>query len=322
MTPGACDQEACDAPLASCNLGMEDLEECEYWSPRVRGDENGASSQDDGGTGVVPWVGGTLGRLDLDVVSARTTPYLVGLIGAHNAGKTTLLTILYLLLWRGRKLQQYRFRGSYTMGGWENLAYALRWQPGQPPAFPPHTSRASGRIPGLLHLAMTRSDGALRDVLFTDAPGEWFESWAQEQNSESATGARWTMKYASAVILIADCEALAGEQRGLARRQTIDLARRVSDTIEPYQKLAIVWSKRDCTVPDTVEDTLTGTFDRLFGSYRQFDISIYPTGSDNEPDLEAFLDLYDWVLSPNTGHGELRTPRVMNDQHPLFYRRW
>src|SRR3712207_7219078 len=39
------------------------------------------------------------------------------------------------------------FAGSYTLGGWENLAHSLRWQGGHGPMFPPHTSTGAVRMP-------------------------------------------------------------------------------------------------------------------------------------------------------------------------------
>jgi hypothetical protein len=140
---------------------------------------------------LLPWSSNSLGIVDLQFIAGRSKPLLIGIIGPHNAGKTTLLTVLYLLLSQGWRVKGRRFVGSYTLGGWENLAHSLRWTPNQGPHFPPHTPNDAGRLPGLLHLAFRRDDGVLEDVLLTDAPGEWFERWAIDKGAPNLDGARW-----------------------------------------------------------------------------------------------------------------------------------
>lgn len=297
MVKPVCSYEACDAPLTACNLGKRDLEACTYWKGRVVEDTVEPEEHEP----ILPWAGGSLGQLDLDLVAARSSPHLIGLIGPHDAGKTTLLTVLYLLLWRGSKLDGRSFAGSYTLGGWESLANALRWQPGQPPTFPSHTSRNPDRIPGLLHLALRSEDSRLQDVLFTDAPGEWYETWAVTSSSSDAEGARWTVKRSTALALVVDSVALSGPERGRARLKIMTLVRRLGDSLcDDERPLAVVWSKSDSAVPASIREPLQDAFAAQLPRHREFSVSVYSPNAQEEPNTAPFLELFDWLLKERT----------------------
>ena len=290
-----CSQSACAAPLTACNLGRSSLQECEFWRDHAKEREQ-ANSSDTVVEPLLPWAGGSLGHLDLELVAARSLPRLIGIIGAHDAGKTTLLTSLYLLLWRGVRATTRSFAGSYTFGGWEDLAHVLRWHPGQPPQFPRHTSRARGRTPGLLHLSLRREDGVLEDVLFTDAPGEWFESWADNRMASSAEGARWTARHATALALVVDSAALAGPNRGLARARLLTLLNRLSDEIRPASSIAVVWSKSDILVPAQIRESLREAFEQKIPGYHEFRVTVKAVAGDTEHDIDGYIQLLNWLL--------------------------
>jgi hypothetical protein len=155
--------------------------------------------------------GAALGRTDIGFVAGRAKPTLVGLVGPENAGKTTLLAAWYLLIGRGVPIsERHRFAGSFTLSGWEAVARSLQWAPGSPPEFPAHTSTRGGREQGLLHFAFREDDEQLRDYLFTDAPGLWFQKWAINEEAADAAGARWIFEHADLFLLMADCAALSG----------------------------------------------------------------------------------------------------------------
>jgi hypothetical protein len=82
-----------------------------------------------------------------------------------------------------------RFAGSYSLEGWEAVAGTLRWAPGAPPTFPAHTTSREGRTPRLLHVAFREGREQLRDFLFADAPGEWFQKWAIHTDATEAAEA-------------------------------------------------------------------------------------------------------------------------------------
>ena len=148
--------------------------------------------------------------------SARSKPKVIAIAGAHNAGKTTLLTAWYLIAGRGYSPKGGYFAGSYTLEGWENLAHSLRWTEVSGPIFPMHT-HTGGRFPGVLHWALRTESDRLLDLLLPDAPGEWFRRWAIDRDAEDAAGARWLAEYADVFIVLADCDALSSPLRGAAR---------------------------------------------------------------------------------------------------------
>jgi double-GTPase-like protein len=245
---------------------------------------------------MLPWLGSALGQLDLEIVSARAAPHLVGIIGLPDAGKTTLLSVLYLLLWRGARPGGSRFSGSFTLSAWEGLAENLRWQPNRPPQFPPHTSRSSARIPGLLHMAFRREAGRLTDAVFTDAPGEWFEEWSNDCNSALAAGARWTVERSTSLALLLDCEALSGVNKGVARGRTLSLIRRLADQPLEGRPLAIVWSKSDQVVPDGIRGAIDEALREALPGHKSFRVSTYGENG-TDADESVFLDVFDWLLT-------------------------
>lgn len=293
-----CTYKYCFAPDTPCNLGEVELAECIYWkraTKKTSSEELTKANAESGEFRVMPWSGNSLGTVDLEFVASRAQPNLIGVVGAHNAGKTTLLTAFYLLLGKGHRLTDKVFAGSYTLGGWENLADPLRWQAGGFPKFPPHTSSNAGRMPGLLHLAFREQDDTLRDVMFTDAPGEWFERWAVEKHAPDAEGSRWINNHAGAFMLFADSDALSGSSKGDARIQLLNVARRLSEDIN-NRPVAIVWSKSDVSVPEGFKSSLEKNFRKLFPVYEEFSVSVHLEQDVDGTTREEIMRLLDWLL--------------------------
>ena len=170
----------------SCTLGHIQLDMCSEWKHSSKGEVVTPADSD---VMLLPWSGMAMGESDLNFISGKVKPITVGIVGPESAGKTTILGALYLLLGRGElTTEASSFSNSYTLAGWEAVATSLRWSPGQPPSFPPHTPSGAARAPGMLHLGFRHLDGALRDFLFADAPGEWFQKWAI---NEQAAGTCW-----------------------------------------------------------------------------------------------------------------------------------
>ncbi|HLM59761.1 MAG TPA: hypothetical protein VK308_03045, partial [Pyrinomonadaceae bacterium] len=234
---GRCSQADCLAPDGVCNEG-HDLEECPNFSAaaaksdknavggnsstKSANEKNNDSAAATAGSqrkdSPVNWTGRTLGLEDLTAVTSRNQPRVVGIIGPSEAGKTTILGMLYNFLHQGRAIGAFRFAGSFSIEGWQNIFGYMQWDKGLPPRFPPHTEATSGRGSGLLHLAFRGgAEDCLKDYLLTDAPGEWFKRWALNSAAEDAEGARWIARGADAFVLVIDCKALTGDERGQAR---------------------------------------------------------------------------------------------------------
>lgn len=245
-------------PDTTCALGHTDRAECEHWTGQPQPSEQNRTStgiEAPESTSDIPWNGYTLGTSDLTILGGRGRPAVVGLIGPPDSGKTSLLAYLYMWLLRHGTVADWSFAGSWTLGGWESVVQYSRWTSEPPPSFPPHTS-SSGRHPGILHLALrSQVTGRLRDVLLTDAPGEWFSQWSRTPDSSASEGARWVIKKADALLLLVDTGALSdGMKLPATRRATRDLMERVG--ARTSCRTAVVWTKDDVTAADEVTKSI------------------------------------------------------------------
>ena len=237
---GRCQLEDCFFPSTNCGAGFMDVAQCPH-------------HQEDSGQGPTdlaadderfPWTGRPFGLKDLRFLSSVRRPHVVGVAGLADAGKTTLLGMLFLMIYRGHKIMDdAAFAGSFTLQGWENIARHLQLNSDGPIQFPPHTTQ-SGRVPGLLHLRFLVDGGSDRDFLLSDAPGEWFSYWTDNAEVENAAGARWIAANADTVVIVADTEALTGPQKGPARNNLEFLIRRVQSNFRK-DAVALLWSKTD-----------------------------------------------------------------------------
>ena len=310
-----CPQETCFwSNGAGCGLGYLDPSDCPALkaAPTVKQDDQPSPE-----TVAIPWSGGVLGLTDLSFVAGPRKPVVLAVMGPHNAGKTTLLGACYLLLGRGcRPKEELQFSGSCSFAGWENVASPLRWKPGSvPPAFPPHTSSTTARIPGLLHLAFKHDRDHRAEYVITDAPGEWFRKWAVTRDDPDAEGARWAAEHADAFILVADRQALAGPDMGAARTGIQLLARRLADELRG-RPVALVWTKSDIQVSEEMEEAVRSAVLRVIPKALEFAVSIKasPDESDN---VQGFMDLLRWVL--NVRRSTVQLPELAgHNPDPLF----
>jgi len=293
---GECSHDDCFAPDMRCHRGEEHFAECPNWrSDEESGDTEVVNEQQD--SGLLPWSGIAFGKADLQQLVARGYPFLVGLVGLHNAGKTTLLTLLYLQLLRGQNIPERKFAGSYTLGGWEQRAHYLRLPPdGRGDGFPPHTSlNFEEREEALLHLAFRRDNDRLQDVLVSDAPGEWFREWAFKREAPLAKGARWLANNARGFILLIDSEALAGEEKGAARSRHLSLIERLGHEAG-NRPVAVVWSKADVEVSEDLRSTLQKAVRNNIGNLMEFAVSVKETSQHPNLDLSEPTDILGWIL--------------------------
>lgn len=284
----------------SCDEGYLDYARC----PHFRAESGKARSARQEGEQVVPWTGNTLGVSALTFVAARGPARLLGLVGRSDAGKSTFLSLFYLLLARGTPFSPGRFAGSYTLEGWENLAQYMQMKSPELPTFPPHTPSGTGRVPGLLHLAIREPNGRLADLLLTDASGEWFENWASNENAESAEGARWVADHAQAFLLFIDCARLAGSpvEAAGALAETLRLAQRLRDHARG-RRVGLVWAKADHTPIPALRDRLMGRLSAWFPGSDSFWVS---TEMVSQPDeIGRYLDAVAWATAPK---GAVGTP--------------
>ncbi|CAM5479168.1 hypothetical protein ACFSUK_25830 [Sphingobium scionense] len=313
-----CARTTCFVPDTGCDLGHTDLSKCPIWSGGNIADN--VADDDLSGEMLMPWSGSAFGLADLGFVSGRAKPIVIGVVGPQNAGKTTLLAAWYLLLGRGLATpERCLFAGSYTLSGWEAAAGAMRWTPGQPPRFPPHTSSRSGRAPGLLHLAFRDEEsGALVDYLFTDAPGEWFQRWAINTDSTEGAGARWVSDHADAFMIVADREALAGEAMGSARGSLQLIAKRLGAE-RGRRPVALVWTKADVEIATEIEEAVRGAVNDAIPDSTEHSVSVVGA-PDTDPLLNkgvGLTELLQWAIGVRRPGVNLPPP-ASTSADPLF----
>jgi len=274
---GKCSQPSCYPDETGCNVeGCQNLNDCKNYnkivsSKEAEESETTISTEE---SYRIPWTGNSFGISDLNFLTASAKPILIGITGVASAGKTSFLASLYCLLRHGRKIGDYSFAGSLTLNGWEDIAWYLSWKENGNIQFPPHTSNNSGRVPGLLHLALKNSLGEKTDLIFTDAPGEWFDHWRNNVNSENAKGAKWIHDNCDAFLLFADCDMLLGTKRGQAKSQINSVADRLFENIEA-RPIGLVWSKSDIEITDiTKGQILEHIKEKRFVHFNQFETSV------------------------------------------------
>lgn len=274
---GKCSESTCFPDETGCNVeGCKILDDCKYYNKTVsKGEmeqEGDAKEVDE--TYRIPWTGNSFGLIDLNFLTASSKPILIGIAGVASAGKTTFLAALYCLLRHGKKIGDYSFAGSLTLNGWEDIAWYLSWKDNGNIQFPPHTENKAGRIPGLLHLSLKNPTGERTDLIFTDAPGEWFDYWRNNVNGENAKGAKWIHDNSDAFLLFADCEMLVGSQRGIAKLQINSVADRLFENIGS-RPIGLVWSKSDIEVPNATKDQIIQLIEQNpYVHFNQFNTSV------------------------------------------------
>lgn len=313
-----CGHQKCYVPDTPCFLGEDGFPpDCKYF--KKSGDSQVAAPSN-GNVRDFPWTGNTFGLDDVQWLAAWRSPRVFVPVGAYNAGKTTFLVSLYLALMRGTSPDGFKFGGSFTFGGWENLAAFMRYKPeGIGPTFPPHTVIGVKGPPGLLHLSFQNSTGALADVLLADGMGEWFSRWAVNEQDAYAEGARWSAKKADAFLFFVDCEALIGSERGTARDGLFKLALRVSHHLAG-RSIAVVWTKSDKKIPDIMRKQVEDRLGKCFPNAPSFEVSAVALDCEKEP-AQSFLNVLAWLIK--TSHPRHRLPKLpaLNPSDPfLAYR--
>lgn len=291
---GKCSKQSCFPEETGCNIeGHLNINNCQFFD---NSKDTEIDVLDDNLDSIrIAWTGSSFGLTDLNFLTASTRPIVVAIAGVASAGKTTFLASLYCLIRKGFKIGDYHFSGSLTLSGWEDIAWYLSWTEKGTTQFPPHTTSNSGRVPGLLHLSLKNANNDEVDIVFTDAPGEWFDEWRTNINSDSATGAKWIHQHSDAFLIFADCEMLAESSRGLAINQVTSVADRITENISK-RPLGLIWSKSDVKIKQITRDRISNHLIKSnLTHFKDFEVSV-EAGTDNAFHL-AILDSIDWIIS-------------------------
>jgi GTPase SAR1 family protein len=204
--------------------------------------------------------GNELGLCEAAQLMRSRYVHLVGVLGRFDAGKTCLLTSLYLLASGGFLQPRYAFAGSLTLPGFEGRSRRLRrWPSGPlPQQLVEHTNLSDPRSPALVHLALRQcnvSDHRI-DLLITDLPGEWTDHLVDR----AATANRWSfLRRADAIVIAIDGTLLTGSNRHLEQHRAELLLLRLSQDVcvDASIPLILAVSKSDLLemrCPDPLRD--------------------------------------------------------------------
>ena len=315
---GKCNLPECPAPEAACHLGKDDCTQCENFVveevtkkiKRGKGAELQKSS--------LGWSGQAFTTDELALVSSRTSPILIGVVGKADAGKTTFLAMLYTLLLSGKKLNDYNFAGTKTILGWDGLYHRLKIKKGNV-AFPQPTPVTSNR---LYHLALRNEEQQLKDVLFADASGEVFSLWSVNRNDENADNARWIYSNSNAFMLFIDCEALLVDKNS-AKKEVMLIARQLTNDLRGRPVIA-VWSKSDkkSEVLPSIKDTLKTELETLFSNYKEIEISNFLEPGPDELVHTNNFTVVDWLLEKTMipSSPDLTLDKIVSDDLFINYK--
>lgn len=292
---GKCTKESCFPEETGCNIeGHKYLKDCKFYNKR-KSEKDIEPEEIEQNVLSFPWTGNAFGLSDLNFLTASSNPTVIGVTGVASAGKTTFLATLYCLLRSGKQIGHYEFSGSLTLIGWENIAFYLSWKEDNAIQYPPHTSRNAGRVPGLLHISLRNKDGLKKDLIFTDAPGEWFDNWRYNKNDINSEGARWVHQNSDAILLFADSEMLSGSKRGTARNHVKLLSDRLKENLND-RPFGLIWSKSDIKISDTIKEGISNYVnDSSIKSYKEFETSVRE--EEGQIFHENILNCIDWILS-------------------------
>ena len=125
-------------------------------------------------------------------------------------------------------------------------------------------------------------------------PGEWYKNWITNKNNSE--GAEWIYNNADMFILFVDCQALVGNERGLAREKIINLSKRLSSNLD-NRAVAVVWSKfKYFQVKDEIKNRIKDEFKRNFKIYKEFEVNNIPKKDNDEYCYKNIPTVLNWCL--------------------------
>jgi len=267
-----CNKTDCPAPKGLClEQASNDHPKCEHWQGTQTDQSVEKQKKANKKAQSLPWTGEPFQPTDIEIVSQRSTPLIIGMVGSADAGKTSYLGMLYTLLFNGIKFNHWSFAGSCTLAAWETLAQYLKIKPNGKIEFAPPTP-SNPDYYSLYHFALKRGN-LFRDVLFADSSGEVFKIWSEDVQDQNAENARWIYEKSSAFIFMVDSVALI-ERRGAAKSEIIQMAEQLAVNLRG-RPVAVVWSKADeiGNIRETIKSALSDDLSQVLGDAQVFEVS-------------------------------------------------
>jgi hypothetical protein len=290
-------QDTWDIGKPECKCGESDHIMCQNYignKETKEGNKEQINTKHQDGL-LLNWHSNAMGELDIAWLNVKRLPLIIGVIGPADAGKTTLLATLYMLLRGGKSIGDYTFAGSYTLLGWEKLAHPLSFNMHKKIYFPPHTSSKEARLPGLLHLALKDKNDNLQDILFTDAPGEWFTNWAKSADAPESKGARWIDENADAFVIVSDTKAFS-ESIGASRRVLVSIAERMKNTYQ-NRPTVLAWTKATFEIDNTIKTGISERVKKNLSDVKVFDTAVIDINEETAYLLDNILEIFSHLIT-------------------------
>lgn len=323
MNSGQCKNEQCNAAITrKCHLGSDMLSQCPNWNGGQETTTKGAPKTALTRKPEAIWNGEDLKIEDIEQVSRRSSPLIIGLVGPANAAKTSFLGAFYLQLKHGQRLANFKFAGSRTLLRWEHLANKLVFEKGNV-SFPAPTP-SNADYYSFLHLTFREEKKRLVDVLLADISGEVYVNWTTDKNDPSAENVRWVDSRADGYIFFVNSETVR-DKRMAAVHDVLDMAARLNEGLR-NRPIVCVWSKADCIseVHPNHLDAINKGLEQLFGVTQVYEISNYlDVTSTPDPkslnNLSLLDDLLMLIMSATSLNAPSPNPLNVSDRF-LAYR--
>lgn len=202
-----------------------------------------------------PWRGSYIKFGEFGDLCLRSTPRLIGIVGPHGAGKTSLLASFFLQIANGQyESLPFRFASSRSLLAFDQLVVrANQWSGDPETQILDHTSRDTGAQ--FLHLGLrpfsSGTDSALDkrhiDILISDIAGESTTAWSQQATGEAAETMAF-IRHAQAILVLADASKLVDLKGRAYDGEIAGLLRRVGHVVRGAQqgpRVSLVFTKID-----------------------------------------------------------------------------
>jgi hypothetical protein len=252
-------QECRIAQGGRCIEGHDELAKCPYYGkePEELDDE-----QEDDGQNAADAYDGVLLPDALPLESARADQVLamhpsrmIGVIGVHDSGKTSVIAGLFDLFQMG-PVANVSFAGSSTLQGFEIICHDARVASERDE---PHSERTKRREVRFYHIDVRR-DGALQSLLIADRSGEEYEEVADLAANATAM---FELRRADVVTVLVDGRRLSSPSERADVMGAIPLI--IQGMVENgafarKPNLAIVLTKNDAVLASTRKDRIEKDF--------------------------------------------------------------
>lgn len=267
--------------------------------------------------------GNELGLQQASALLATRYGYLIGVLGATDTGKTCLLSSLYLLASCGELRPALLFAGSATLPGFESRLRLLRkWSEATvlPDHIMDHTLLSDPRQPGLLHLALmqTTPNPTLRDLFFTDLPGEWTTDLIKR--ADVAERFRFLQRADGLIIAVSALKLLEAKNSQILSTRTLLQRLRDSVGVDPTIPLILAITRCDKTgsiVPPAVYQLIEFARELGFSNASHMPVAAFSDRSD-VPSGMGVASLLETLL--HTTNHSVSQPVSEADESRMFTR--